>query len=62
MEESKAQTAEDLYRESASSEEIETYAIVMVKDGKSVLKDVMLGSLPIKEAVEKIRLEAPLVE
>ncbi len=58
MEESKAQAAEDLYRESARSEEVEAYALVMVKDGKAVLKDVMLDGIPIKQAVETMRSES----
>jgi len=57
MEESKAQAAEDLYRESARSEEIDAYAVVMVKEGKAVLKNVMLDGVPIKEAVERMYLD-----
>lgn len=51
MEESKAKPAERLYLESNRERQQDTYALVMVKDGKAVLKDVIIDGIPIKEAV-----------
>ncbi len=53
MEESKAKPAEDLVRESTRDSLLSTYAIVMIKDGNAVIKDVMVDGIPIKDLVEK---------
>lgn len=54
MEESKAPEAEKLYQEHNSGEQkIPAYAIVSVNGEVSVIKDVILGGMPIKEYVEK---------
>jgi uncharacterized membrane-anchored protein len=52
MEESKAQGAEDLYRASVPDSTQVTYALVYVKDGEAVLKDVMINDVPIKNLVK----------
>jgi len=52
MEESKAKPAEDFIRESARDSLLSTYAIVMIKDGNAVLKDVMVDGVPIRELVK----------
>lgn len=57
MEESKAELAEDLYRESIQSVQNESCAVVMIKDGQAVLKDILIDGVPIKEAVEAIQAE-----
>lgn len=52
MEETKAQAAEDLYRNSIGGSTKVTYALVYVKDGKAVLKDVMINDASIKDLVK----------
>lgn len=57
MEESKAQPAEDLYRKIVRDTSQTTYAVVMIKDGVGVIKDVMINGVPIGTIVENnIRL------
>lgn len=51
MEESKALTAETLYRESQLDSTMNTYAIVKVWRGSAVLENVMLGDRAIRDAV-----------
>ena len=51
MEESKAKPAEDLYRTSARDTSSVTYAVVMIKDGVGVIKDVMIDGVPIANVV-----------
>lgn len=53
MEESKAYDAELAYRNSQWDEEIETYAVVYVRNGAFVLHDVMIDGVPIKQVVEE---------
>lgn len=56
MEESKAPDAERLYRENNSGEKkLPAHAIVAIKDGVAVVKDVILDGMPIKEYIEKHR-------
>lgn len=56
MEESKAPDAERLYQEHNSGEQkIPAYAIVSVRGEVSVIKDVILDGVPVKEYVEKHR-------
>ena len=55
MEESKAQPAEITYRNSQRDTTTTTYALVRVKNGKAVLKDVLIDGVPIKELVGKER-------
>lgn len=52
MEESKAYDAELAYRESQIDSSQVTYALVSVKNGKAVLKDVMIDGVSIKEIVK----------
>jgi hypothetical protein len=52
MEEKKAYDAEIVYNESLrDSIDHNTYALVFVKDGKAVLKDVLIDNISIKELV-----------
>lgn len=53
MEESKAGAAEDAYRESNRDTTHVTYALVSVKNGEAVLKDVLIDNVSIKEIVKK---------
>ena len=52
MEESKAYEAELAYREAARSGNQTAYALVNIKNGKAVLKDVLINHVPIVEVVE----------
>ena len=56
MEESKAYEAELSYRDSQKETESTTYALVNIKNGYAVLKDVLIDDVPIKQVVER-RLE-----
>jgi len=57
MEESKAAAAETAYAEYANLKNYKpVYAIVAVKDGNAVLKDVVIDGMPIKEYVEKKKI------
>lgn len=51
MEESKAYDAELLYNESSRDSTSATNAVVMVLDGKAVLKDVQIDGVSIKDVV-----------
>ena len=54
MEESKAPEAEIAYGDYVGRQDYKpVYAIVAVKDGNAVLKDVIIDGMPIKEYVEK---------
>lgn len=55
MEESKAYAAELAYRESQLDTNQIAYALVLIKDGDSVLKDVLINDTPIKEVVARER-------
>ncbi|PZR23187.1 MAG: hypothetical protein DI539_03605 [Flavobacterium psychrophilum] len=56
MEESKAYDAEVAYRKYSSNEKAKpAYAVVAVKDGDAVLKDVIIDGMPIKDYVVKNR-------
>ena len=55
MEESKAIEAERTYRESQLDTNQVAYALVSIKDGESVLKDVLIDGVPIREIVLKER-------
>ncbi len=57
MEESKAPDAELVYREAQIDSAQVVYALVSIKDGQSVLKDVLIDDVPIKEVVKQHRLE-----
>jgi len=52
MEESKAYRAEVMYRESQRDTSTTTYALVKIKNGESVLEDVMINGIPIREVVK----------
>jgi len=52
MEESKAYDAELTYRDSQLDSTQTTYALIHVKDGKAVLKDVLINGVPIRELVK----------
>ena len=51
MEESKAQPAEDLYRKSITDSTQIAYALVNVKNGEAVIKDVMINGKSIADLV-----------
>lgn len=53
MEESKANTAEEIYRESLSDTNKVAYSLVSIKHGEAVLKDVIIDGTSIKELVKK---------
>lgn len=53
MEESKAYNAELSYRDSQSDSNKTTYALVNIKDGDAVLKDVLINGVPIKIIAEE---------
>ncbi len=53
MEESKAGEAEDVYRESSRDTTHFTYALVNIKNGEAVLKDVLIDNVSIKEIIKK---------
>jgi uncharacterized membrane-anchored protein len=53
MEESKAYDAEMAYSRSSRDSSQVTYALVNIKNGESVLKDVMINGIPIKEIVKQ---------
>ena len=53
MEESKAYDAEMTYRRSSRDTSLVTYALVNIKNGESVLKDVMINGIPIREIVKQ---------
>ena len=52
MEESKAYDAEVTYRDTQRDTSINTYALVSVKNGEAVLKDVLIDGTPIREIVK----------
>jgi len=49
LEETKAPEAERVYRESLRNANQETYALVSIKDGEAVLKDVLIDGASIKD-------------
>ncbi len=53
MEESKAYDAETEYRESRIDRNIVTYALVSIKEGEFVLKDVLIDGVSIREIVNE---------
>ncbi len=56
MEESKAHKAETAYAQYTNRKDCKpAYALVAVKEGNAVLKNVIIGGMPIKEYVEKKR-------
>lgn len=57
MEESKAYPAEQEYRASQLDSTKTTYALVSIKDGDAVLKDVMIDGVSIREIVKKNKAE-----
>ncbi|HMB62545.1 MAG TPA: hypothetical protein VKN36_05700, partial [Eudoraea sp.] len=52
MEESKANEAELTYRQSQRDTSKITYALVRIKNGEAVLKDVMIDGISIRELVK----------
>ncbi len=57
MEESKAYAAEQLYRKFQRDSSIKTYGSVSIKNGESVLKDVIIDGMSLKEAVKENRIK-----
>lgn len=53
MSENKAQKAEDLYIENLRDSSSINYAIVSIKDGKSVIKDIQVNGVSLVELVGK---------
>lgn len=58
MEESKAYPAEQAYLEASQDTSIVAYALVNIKNGEAVLKDVHINGTPIREIARRA-LEAP---
>ena len=52
MEESKAQDAEETYRQSLQDLKQSTYALVYIKNGNAVLKDVLIDGISIRDIVK----------
>ena len=57
MEESKAPEAESLYWDAARDTSQIAYALVSVKDGEAVLKDVLINDISLKELTETTKIE-----
>ncbi|MDY0344742.1 MAG: GDYXXLXY domain-containing protein [Lentimicrobium sp.] len=57
MEESKAYEAEQVYRESLPDSTQVAYALVKIKDGEAVLKDVLINGVSIRDIVSSERKE-----
>ena len=57
MEESKAFEAEVVYRESRRDTSMTAHAVVKVKDGESVLEDVLIDGKSIREVVKENRVD-----
>lgn len=55
MEESKAYEAEQVYNNMQRSSEAPTYALVNIKNGRAVLKDVMINGVSIVDKVKESR-------
>lgn len=53
MEESKAYSAEQAYNEASRDTTQVTYAIVSIKEGDAVVKDVLINGVPIRAAAEQ---------
>lgn len=53
MEESKAPAAEQAYMESSRDARRSAYALVNIKDGEAVLKDVLIDGISIREIVKE---------
>ncbi len=56
MEESKAYEAEQVYWQAGQDTLVTSYALVSVKDGQAVLKDVFIDDTPIADVVRNNRL------
>ncbi len=52
LEESKAPKVEDLFRKLSTQKNKNVYALVHIKQGQSVLKDVMVDDIPIVDLVD----------
>jgi uncharacterized membrane-anchored protein len=55
MEEFKAQGAEIAYQEAARDTNQVAYALVSIKEGDAVIKDVMIDDVPIREVVKRLQ-------
>ena len=53
MNENKASNAEVTYAESMTDEKNKTYALVAVKNGEAVIKDVLINDISVKDLVTK---------
>ena len=62
LEESKAEEAELAYNESQSDTVQASYALVSIKNGEAVLKDVMIGNVSVKELKDNVLFLRKLVE
>jgi uncharacterized membrane-anchored protein len=51
MDENNAQSAEDAYNETRKDSLVDAYALVNIKDGDAVLKDVVIGGVSVKKIV-----------
>ncbi|MFE3870610.1 GDYXXLXY domain-containing protein [Flavobacterium sp. ZS1P70] len=55
MNENIASKAEKIYRESSIKKKNETYALVAIKNGEAVIKDVRINEVSIKDLAKKIK-------
>ena len=53
MDENKAEDAEKEYRYAQASERVEAYALVMVRNGDAVIRDVLIGGRSIVDLVDE---------
>ena len=52
MDEFKAKPAEDIVREATRDTSVISYALVRIKDGQTVIENVFIDDVPLKEVVE----------
>ena len=52
MEETKAQAAEDMYRESIVDSSQVAYALVNIRNGEAVIRDVLINGTSISDLVK----------
>ena len=55
MEESKAESAGEAYREAARDTTQVTYALVSIKNGEAVIRDVVINGVPVREIAKSRR-------
>ncbi len=53
MNEYKASEAEKAYNESSRNQSSNTYAVIAIKNGEGIIKDVMIDDISINEYLQK---------